>query len=89
MPKLAPYSAVLKQDYEAKTLSEIPAGNWVSVFFDTAFPLTPDVEAIEFDQDATEITQIVIKKDRVKMKLNVALQAKKKIKLKVRPKRMI
>jgi len=89
VPKLAPMSAVLKKEYESKIESEIPAGEDVTILFDTTFPLKPDIDSWETDQDGLTVQSIQKFKDRVKVRFNQNFQVGKRLKLKVKPKRLI
>lgn len=89
MTELAPMSAVLKNEYESEIQSDVPAGTSVTVFYDSEFPLEPDVDQLTTDQDGLTIQSVTKLKDRLKVKFNQTFTAGKKLKLKIKPKRMI
>ena len=89
MTELAPMSAVLKKEYESEMQASVPAGQYVTIFYDTGFPLEPDIESLVTDQDGLTIQEVVKLKDRLKVKFNQQFNQGQKLNLKIKPKRMI
>jgi len=88
MPKTATMDDVLRREYESQIQTDIPSGQWVTLFYDGVFAKEPDIESWSVDQEGLTISNIDKKKDRVRVKFNQILGAGKKLKFKIKPKRV-
>jgi len=89
MTELAPMSAVLKSEYESEIQADVPAGQDVTVLYDSTFALSPEIESWSCDQEGLTVQSVQKFKDRIKVRFNQVLGAGKKLRLKIKPKRLI